>query len=72
MAIGEKASEYAEESFPSNDISNYGKHDVAFHSYIAGARWMLEKASDWVGDNVVFDKFGRPTNSDDFRKIMEE
>lgn len=72
MTIGEKASEYAEKSFPSNDISNYGKHDVAFHSHIAGARWMLDKALDWIGDNVVFDKFGRPVDVENFRKAMEE
>lgn len=72
MTIGEKASEYAEKSFPSDDISNSGKHDVAFHSHIAGARWMLDKALDWIGDNVVFDKFGRPVDVENFRKSMEE
>lgn len=72
MTIGEKSSEYAEKSFTSADISNSGKHDVAFHSHIAGARWMLEKASDWIGDNVVFDKFGRPVDVENFRKAMEE
>jgi hypothetical protein len=48
MTIGEKSSEYAEKSFTSADISNSGKHDVAFHSYIAGANWMLEKAIDFI------------------------
>lgn len=72
MTIGEKASEYAEKHFPSDDISNSGKHDVAFHSHIAGARWMLEKALDWVGDNVVIDKFGRPVDAEVFRKAMEK
>ena len=33
---------------------------------------MLEKALDWVGDNVVFDKFGRPVDVEVFRKAMEE
>ena len=33
MTIGEKSSEYAEKCLPSDDISNYGKHDVAFHSH---------------------------------------
>lgn len=47
MTIGEKASEYAEKSFPSDDISNSGKHDVAFHSYSAGANWMIDKAAEW-------------------------
>lgn len=72
MTIGEKASEYAEKSFPSNDISNSGKHDVAFHSHIAGARWMLEKAMALIEDSVVFDKFGRPVKSETFRKALEE
>lgn len=54
MTIGEKASEYAEKSFPSNDISNYGKHDVAFHSHIAGARWMLDKAAEYIKINIQF------------------
>lgn len=72
MTIGEKASEYAEKCFPSDDISNSGKHDVAFHSHIAGARWMLDKALDWIGDNVVFDKFGRPIDVENFRKAMQE
>lgn len=48
MTIGEKSSEYAEKCFPSDDISNYGKHDVAFHSHIAGANWMLEKACEYI------------------------
>lgn len=33
---------------------------------------MLEKASDWVGDNTVFDKFGWSTSFEQFRKAMEE
>lgn len=72
MTIGEKSSEYAEKSFTSADISNSGKHDVAFHSYIAGARWMLEKAMTLIEDSVVFDKFGRPVKSETFRKALEE
>lgn len=52
MTIGEKSSEYAEKCFPSDDISNYGKHDVAFHSHTAGANWMLEKAIDWLQYHV--------------------
>lgn len=73
MTIGEKASEYAEKCFPSNDISNYGKHDVAFHSHIAGARWMIDKAAEWfknqkeeIGISWVEDYEIR------FRKAMEE
>ena len=67
MTIGEKAKEYE---------SNIGSQDYTpieiEEAFIVGAKWMLEKAADWVGDNVVFNKFGRPTNSDDFRKVMEE
>lgn len=37
-----------------------------------GANWMLEKAADWIGDSVVFDKFGRPVDTENFRKAMEE
>lgn len=72
MTIGEKASEYAEKCFPSDDISNSGKHDVAFHSYVAGANWMLEKVMVLIEGSVVFDKFGRPVKSETFRKALEE
>lgn len=83
MTIGEKSSEYAEKCFPSDDISNYGKHDVAFHSHIAGANWMLEKAAYWLQEHVnnyLFDD-GTPDRPwlkcksdmfDDFRKAMKE
>lgn len=72
MTIGEKSSEYAEKCFPSDDISNSGKHDVAFHSHIAGARWMLDKVMTLIEDSVVFDKFGRQVKSETFRKALEE
>lgn len=67
MTIGEKAKEYE---------SNIGSQDYTpieiEEAFIVGAKWMLEKASDWVGDNAVFDKFGMSINSDDFRKTMEK
>lgn len=72
MTRGEKASEYAEKCFPSDDISNSGKHDVAFHSYSAVANWMLEKVMALIEDSVVFDKFGRHVRSETFRKALEE
>lgn len=76
MTIGEKASEYAEKSFPSNDISNSGKHDVAFHSHIAGARWMLEKAAEWLKNQMPMPYLEWATfaeeNVKQFRKAMEE
>ena len=69
-SISERAMEYAEKSFPSDDISNYGKHDVAFHSYIAGAKWMLEKVMNLISE--VSDRSGRPVDAEEFRKAMEE
>lgn len=76
MTIGEKASEYAEKSFPSNDISNYGKHDVAFHSHIAGARWMLDKASEYIKNQypVHYQEWAELADEyvEQFRKAMEE
>lgn len=71
-SISERASDYAEKCFPSDDIHNFGKHDVAFHSYSAGANWMLEKVMALIEDSVVFDKFGRPVKSETFRKTLEE
>ena len=47
----------------------YGLYENGF---VEGAEWMLEKALDWIGDNVVFNKFGRPVDAENFRKSMEE
>lgn len=47
MTIEEKASEYAEKSFPSDNISNSNNNDIACQFYIAGANWMKEKALEW-------------------------
>lgn len=67
MTIGEKAKEYE---------SNIGSQDYVpieiEEAFKAGAEWMLEKASNWIGDSVVFDKFGRPVDVENFRKSMEE
>ena len=41
-------------------------------AFKAGAEWMLEEAADWIIDNVVFDKFGRSINIENFKKAMEE
>lgn len=82
MTIGEKASEYAEKSFPSDDISNSGKHDVAFHSYSAGANWMIDKAVKWLKENAqnyykdssMHDNcwYNDEQMIEDFQKAMEE
>lgn len=65
--IIEKAKEYE---------SNIGSQDYVSteieEAFKAGANWMLEKAADWIGDNVVVDKFGRPVDVENFRKAMEE
>ena len=65
--IEEKAREYE---------SNIGSQDYVpteiEEAFIAGANWMLEKAADWIGDNVVVDKFGRPVDTEEFRKALEE
>ena len=65
--IEEKAREYE---------SNIGSQDYVpteiEEAFKAGANWMLEKAADWIGDNVVVDKFGRPVDTEEFRKALEE
>lgn len=67
MKIEEKAKEYE---------SNIGSQDYVpieiEEAFKKGANWMLEKAADWIGDSVVFDKFGRPVDVENFRKAMEE
>ena len=65
--IEEKAKEYE---------SNIGSQDYVpteiEEAFEAGAEWMLEEAADWIIDNIVFDKFGRSINIENFRKAMEE
>lgn len=76
MSIGEKSSEYAEKCFPSDDIHNSGKHDVAFHSYIAGANWMLEKACEYIKNQypVHYQEWAELADEyvEQFKKAMEE
>ena len=66
VTIEEKAKEYE---------SNIGSQDYVpteiEDAFKAGANWMLEKATDWIGDNVVVDKFGRPVDAEEFRKALE-
>ena len=67
VTIEEKAKEYE---------SNIGSQDYVpteiEEAFKAGANWMLEEAADWIIDNVVFDKFGRSINIENFRKAMKE
>lgn len=64
--IEERAKEYE---------SNIGSQDYVpteiEEAFKAGAEWMLEEAADWIIDNVVFDKFGRSINIEEFRKALE-
>ena len=64
--IEERAKEYK---------SNIGSQDYVpteiEEAFKAGADWMLEEAADWIIDNVVFDKFGKAINIENFRKAME-
>ena len=64
--IEERAKEYK---------SNIGSQDYVpteiEEAFKAGADWMLEEAADWIIDNVVFDKFGKSINIENFRKAME-
>ena len=65
--IEERAKEYE---------SNIGSQDYVpteiEEAFKAGAGWMLEEAADWIIDNVVFDKFGRSINIENFRKAMDK
>lgn len=70
MTIEEKAEEYAGYNMAFSQDAN--ELTSGYSDFIAGARWMLEKASDWIGDNVGADKFGRPVDSENFRKAMEK
>lgn len=73
MTIEERAKDFAGYGIISSrdtitTVNMSGKYD----GFKAGAKWMLEKALDWIGDNVVVDKFGRPVDAENFRKAMEE
>lgn len=72
-AFLEKASEYAEKHFPSDDISNSSNNDIAFQSYIAGANWMLKKAMKWL-DGQCIERFEGVAliSIDEFKKAMEK
>ena len=72
MSIEEKAREEYPYITPSDGYECHDYNEAAKDGFIAGANWMLEKAADWIGDNVVFDKFGRPVDVENFRKALEE
>lgn len=72
-AFLEKAYEYEEKHFPSDDISNSSNNDIAFQSYIAGANWMLKKAMKWL-DGQCIERFEGVAliSIDEFKKAMEK
>lgn len=73
MTIEEKAKYFAGYNLPSTqDIVTTAKMSGKYDGFKAGANWMLEEAADWIIDNVVFDKFGRSINIENFRKAMDE
>lgn len=71
MSIEEKAKEYIKSPEMIFNYRRINKSDIE-DAFVDGANYMLEKASDWIGDNAVFDKFGRPIDVENFRKAMEE
>lgn len=72
MTIKEKARKEYPYITPSDGYECHDYNEAAKDGFIKGANWMLKKAADWIIDNVVFDKFGRSINIENFRKAMEE
>lgn len=70
--IEERAREEYPYITPSDGYECHDYNEAAKDGFIKGANWMLEEAADWIIDNVVFDKFGRSINIENFRKAMEE
>ena len=72
MSIEERARGEYPYITPSDGYEDHDYNEAAKDGFINGAKWMLENAANWIGDNVVFDKFGRPIDVENFRKAMEE
>lgn len=72
MTIEEKAREEYPYITPSDGYECHAYNEAAKDGFIEGAKWILEKAADWIGDSVAFDKFGRPVDTEKFREAMEE
>lgn len=72
MTIEERARKEYPYITPSDGYECHAYNEAAKDGFIEGAKWMLEKAENWIGDNVVIDKFGRSVNIEDFQKAMEE
>lgn len=72
MTIEERAKEFAGYNISFPGVPTIAEMDSRYDGFKAGAEWMLEEAADWIIDNVVFDKFGKSINIENFRKAMEE
>ena len=72
MTIEERAKEFAGYNISFPGVPTIAEMDSRYDGFKAGAEWMLEEAADWIIDNVVFDKFGRSINIENFIKAMEE
>lgn len=70
--IEEKAKEYAAYNMAFSQDLIPDESTSGYSDFKAGARWMLEEASAWISDKVIFDKFGRPVDAENFIKSMEE
>lgn len=71
-SIEERAKEFAGYNISFPGVPTIAEMDSRYDGFKAGAEWMLEEAADWIIDNVVFDKFGRSINIENFRKAMEK
>lgn len=70
--IEERAREEYPYITPSDGYECHAYNEAAKDGFIEGAKWMFEKAADWIRDKVFFDKFGRPVDTEEFRKVLEE
>ena len=71
MKIEEKAKEYIKSPEMIFNYRRINKSDIE-DAFVDGAKYMLDKVMTLIEDSVVFDKFGRPIDVENFRKAMEE
>lgn len=71
MSIEEKAKEYIKSPEMIFNYRRIHKSDLE-DAFVDGANYMLDKVMNLIEDSVVFDKFGRPIDVENFRKAMEE
>lgn len=71
MSIEEKAKEYIKSPEMIFNYRRINKSDIE-DAFVDGAKYMLDKVMTLIEDNIVFDKFGRPIDVENFRKAMEK